>query len=78
MGRPALQVIRGGIARTTGPLAGGSARGECARLPNGRQPRSLPALTDDPLARRRELAVVLELCAAGARGRRERWSPGVP
>ena len=28
----------------------------------------LPPLTDDPFARRRELAVVLELCAAWERG----------
>ena len=31
--------------------------------------------TDDPAARRRELRVVLELCAAQARGAREREAP---
>lgn len=32
--------------------------------------------SDDPAARRRELRVVLELCAAQARGAREREAPG--
>lgn len=39
--------------------------------------RCLPGpSTDDPAARRRELRVVLELCAARARGARERAAPG--
>lgn len=38
--------------------------------------RGLPGpSSDDPAARRRELRVVLELCAARARGAREREAP---
>lgn len=44
-------------------------------LPNvARGPRPGPS-SDDPAARRRELMVVLELCAARARGARERAAP---
>lgn len=39
----------------------------------GRSPCGPPS--DDPEARRRELMVVLELCAARARGARERAAP---
>lgn len=43
--------------------------------PNVTQRCLPPPLTDDPAARRRELRVVLDLCAAQARGAREREAP---
>ena len=47
--------------------------GRRSSLPNG--PPGCDALSDDPAARRRELRVVLELCAAQVRGARERAAP---
>lgn len=45
-------------------------------LPNGDRVAALAEITDDPAARQRELAVVLQLCAAQARGARARCEPG--
>lgn len=45
-------------------------------LPNGDRVAALAEITDDPAARQRELAVVLQLCAAQARGARERCGAG--
>ena len=50
--------------------------GRHSALPN--DPPDGDALSDDPAARRRELRVVLELCAAQARGARERAQSGRP
>lgn len=65
-----LRVVRGGLARGSRPNA---------RLPVEHIDAWLDArdcvaenLSDDPATRRRELAVVLELCAAQSRGAFER------
>lgn len=61
-----LRVVRGGLARGAVPNA------RLAGRPVDAGPDERDVLveniTDDPAARRRELAVVLELCAARSRG----------
>ena len=63
-----FELSRGGVCARTG---GSPARGEEA-LPNAMR---LPAPSDDPAARRREMLVVLALCRAQAAGARERAAP---
>lgn len=61
-----LRVLRGGLARA----AMRNARVDARAVDANADERDLLVdnVTDDPAARRRELAVVLELCAARSRG----------
>jgi hypothetical protein len=62
-------------------IHGGGAARPVERRRAGNSPRPVPMLgepSDDPIARRRELLVVLELCAARERGARELARPRVP
>ncbi len=61
-----LRVLRGGLARGAMPNARVDA-GPVDAGPDGSD-LLVENVTDDPAARRRELAVVLELCAARSRG----------
>ena len=61
-----LRVLRGGLARGAMPNARVYA-GPVEARPDERDVL-VENVTDDPSARRRELAVVLELCAARSRG----------
>ncbi|MFL5561988.1 MAG: hypothetical protein ACJ79K_10975 [Gemmatimonadaceae bacterium] len=63
-----LELERGAAHRARAPRSRPS-----PRAPNDE--RDIPALSDDPAARRRELLVVLALCEARAKGARERAAP---
>jgi hypothetical protein len=68
-----LSLIRGGAARKAIQITNGPLR-PMSGTPNATRRRpDADGLTDDPAARRRELQVVLALCAAQARGAPE-WS----
>jgi hypothetical protein len=66
-----LRVIRGaGRRAASGPPRNRIGAG--GRLPNVADRGPHAALSDDPAARRRELLAVIAICAAQARGERER------
>jgi hypothetical protein len=67
-----LTVARGGASPTGRQPPQPRAR---PALPNGGHRGLDAALSDDPAVRRRELMAVLEICAAQARGARERGDP---
>jgi hypothetical protein len=71
---PTLTVVRCGML----VLRGVAARAHGVARPRAAPPNDSPdcqTLSEDPDARRRELHVVLELCAAQSRGARERAGP---
>ena len=62
-----LTLLRGGATVYAGSMRHGSHLQGLA-APNAANRNQPDSLTDDPAARRRELLVVLELCAARERG----------